>query len=190
MYENITIGEFKDAMWGSNKAKLSKEDIDTVNSEYVDLAGIYDADEFSRVAYITYLNGRINKIKLAIRLQREFINNFDIPFLNELKFFKQFGYTVHWNKNRVDFENQLKKIESREGRFEDEVEGKIKELIELRLSKNKKEYVSDKQTLESFMLTYISLGKVGYSIDVNSTTMQEFALMIKHQKEENQKFAK
>lgn len=190
LYDKYTVRQLRDALFDNDRSVMSEEQFNIVYSEYVDTSGLYDAEEFSKVSYIHYLSNRINSIKLAIKLQRDFFNNFDIPFVNELKFFKKFGHNVYWDaKNPQKFLDQLKMIEKREERYNDELENKIDELVKSRLKKSKKE-VTEKQSRESFIRNFNSLGKAGYIIDKDKTTVEEYALMIKQQTEEINKYSK
>lgn len=179
MYEDYTIKQFENAWFKNDYSELSKDNFDIVYNEYVDTAGLYEAEEFERVTYIHYLNGRINSIKLSIALQKEFIELFDTPYL-DFSVFSKFGHSLKW-KDKKDFISQLDKVELKEKKFISQLEIKKKELLDSRKKKIAKE-VTIKQTRESFVRTLISLRKIGYKIDNFKTTVEELALVIKQQK--------
>lgn len=188
-YEDITINQFIKAWFKGDRTVMDEPTFQTVYTEYIDTAALYETDEFNQVTYIHYLNNRVNSIKIAIRLQKEFINNFDIPFINDLAFFKKFGHIVYWNNDKERFLETLDKVENKEKRYISELEKAIKNLKDTRLKKNKGERTVA-ETRAGFIKTLISLGKIGYKIDRDSTTVEELALMIKQQTEENESIKK
>lgn len=180
-YENYTIIEFMNAQFKHDYSIISKEELKIVFTEYIDTAKLYESDEFSKVVYIHFLNNRINTIKLWIRLQKEFLNNFDVPFIEQFGFiFKKFGHIVKWNNSREDFILQLDRVEKREQKYISELENCIKILTESRL-KNKSNDKSVELTRSSFIKTINSLGKIGWKIDKHKDTLEDLALIIEEQ---------
>lgn len=184
-YENYTINQFKKAWFKEDYSEMSKEQFDIVYTEYVDTAQLFLTEEFEKVSYIHYINNRINSIKMAIRLQREFLNEFDIPYIKGFDFFKKFGHIIFWNNEKEKFLNALKIVETKEKKYISKLENEIKSLKENRLKKRKGE-VTIKQKQQDFIRLIISLGKLNYKIDNDKTTVEELALMILQQKEENE----
>jgi len=182
-FEDITIDQYINAKWKGDISVVSPEELETIQEQYADTSGLYESEEFSKVAYIHYLNNRINSVKLSIRLQYEFIENFGKPYIPELKFFKKFGHRVEWNDNMEKFLEELRKIDQKEKKYISQLENAIKELTDLRAKREKKD-PPKKQTRQDFIATIISLGKVGYRIKRSETTLEEVALMIKKQYEE------
>ena len=181
-YEKYTIRQFYNALYKQDRSIIrTNDELSVVNSEYINQSGLYDEEEFHRTASIYYLNNRINSIKLAIRLQKDFLKEFDVPFLKELKFFKKFGHSIQWRGDREDFLKRLKTIEEREAKYEDELEAKIKELKTKRHKKENPQFQSN----ESFIRTVNTLNKIGFKVEWNDTTVEEFSIMIKQQTEEN-----
>lgn len=188
-YEDVTIDDYIKAKFKNDFSVIPKEDFDNIEVQYIDTSGLYETEEFSKIAYIHYLNNRKNSISLSIRLQTEFLNVFGKPYIPELVFFKKFGYNIVWKDSAEIFFNDLKKIQDSEKKYTSRLENEIKELIKLREKKqNSNESVS--QTRHDFISTIISLGKIGYKIDKNTTTLEEFSLMIKKQNEEAEAFKK
>ena len=181
--EDITVEQYINARWKGDISIVSKEDLETINEQYADISGLYESEEFNKVAYIHYLNNRINSVKLSIRLQYEFIENFGIPYVPELKFFNKFGHRVTWNNDMEKFLEELRRVDQKEKKYISQLETSMKELITMRENRDKKEQPK-KQTRQDFVSTLISLGKVGYTINRKETTIEEVALMIKKQYEE------
>jgi len=183
-YEDVTINQYINAKWKGDTTHLSFEELSEIESEYIDTAGLFESEEFHKVAYIHYLNNRKNSISLSIRLQEEFIKEFNIPYIPELKFFKKFGHIVKWNEGDIEgFIEQLRKVEYKEKKYISQLETSIKELTDLRKKRNSGEKPKE-QTRGKFISTLISLGKIGYDINRNETTMEELAYMIKNQSDE------
>lgn len=188
-YENYTVRQFRDCWFkGDYSVIKDKDEFNVVYGEYMDASGLFLSDDFEKQGLIYNINQRINYIKLFIRLQRDFIAIFGFPFERDFKNLKhKYGYVLKWKNNLLDFENQLRRVEDRELKQSSFLEGKIKELNDMRKNKGvvKEE---DEDTLNesrrSFIRMYNSLGKVGFKVDVDSTTVEELALMIKQQLED------
>lgn len=193
MYEKINISDFMEAWFEEKYEKLSKEDFKIVHAEYLDTSGLYMSDDFEKHSLVHHLNSKINYIKMFVRLQREFMDEFDMPFIRDFAHLKEeYGYVVKWNGSIEDFENQLVKIEKRQIKHQSFLEEKIKELKELKESRSnnhKKQPIEPESDLKKSRMSFIrmlnSLGKIGYKIDKLTTTVEELALMIKQQMEEN-----
>lgn len=180
-----------DAWFKKDYSKLSKEEFKIVYAEYQDTSGLFLTEDFERVGFINHLNSRINYIKLFLKIQRSFIEEFNVPFLRDCELLKEkYGYGLKWNEDLEKFEAQLKKIEMREIKHEDFLTLKIKELNEFR-KKSQKSDVSDdpeeelKKSRMGFIRMLNTLGKIGYRIDKPNTSVEELSLMIKQQLEEN-----
>lgn len=183
-FENYTIRQFMQAWFNQDTSVMSIEEFDNVYTEYIDVAGLFQSEEFDKVVYIHFLNGRINTVNIFIRLQREFIKEFNIPYIEGFELLKDKGYILKWNNSIDDFENQLLRIEAQEKRYISELENCIKELIDFRKTKGKSEEEPLKKKREGFIRTLNTLGKVGYRIDKDKDTVEDLALMIKQQFEE------
>ena len=184
-YENWTIRQLMKAWFRKDYSEMSEEEFGIVRTEYIDTAGLYDENVFQKVCYIYFLNSRINSISLSIRLQKDFLKEFDIPYKQAFSFLSKFGHRVKWNDNAEDFISQLDKIERREVKYTSMIENEIVELKKLqKQAKIPEEEEDDKTTRERFIRTVNTLGKIGYKIDYDKTTVEELALMIKQQTEE------
>lgn len=182
-FENYTIREFISAWFACKRDVMDDEEFDTVYTEYVDTSGLFQSDDFDKMSYIQFLGGRINSIKIAIRLQREFITEFGQPYIENFEFFKMKGHRLKWNKDIEDFIKQLNSVELKESKNIAQLEKCIVELKKIRDTKGETVSV----TRGSFITTINSLGKIGFKIDNDKTTVEELAYMIKQQFEENSK---
>lgn len=182
MYEDINIKTFIKAWFSEDRTVLSKEDFDIVYNEYINTAKLFESEQFSKVSYLHYINNRINSISIAIDLQRKFINMFDVPFEENLKFFMKFGHKLIF-KDKESFLQVLSRIELKEKKYISIAENTLKTIIDNKVKKSKGEFTL-KDSRESFLSMLNSLGKIGYKIDKETTTVEELALMIKQQSEE------
>lgn len=183
-YENYTVRQFENAMFKNDRTVMDEETFQLVNTEYIDTAGLYETEEFSQVTYIHYLNGRINTVKIAIRLQREFLEEFGVPYQPGFEVLKKNGYSLYWKNDKEQFLKSLERIENKDKKYLSELEGCMKKLKDTRAKKNNKEE-SVKISRGSWIRTINSLGKIGYKIDKDKETVEDLAYMIKAQTEEN-----
>ena len=174
------------AWFKEDYSQLSKDDFDTVYSEYIDATGMFASEEFDLVSGIHYINNRINTIKTWVSLQKQCLFLLGEPFLDELDFLSKYGHHVSWNNDIEDFNKQLDRIIIRDSRYQIDLEQKYKKLDELKNKKDIKE-PTKKDEREQFIRMINSLGKIGFNIDKNETTVEELALMLKQQFEENDK---
>lgn len=178
-----TIGQFMDALYKKDRSVIkTEEELLQLKNEYIDIAGLYESEEFDKVQYIYYLNGRINSMKMSIFLQRKFIEDFGMPYTPDFSKFEEYGHIVIFNGDLVNFEKRLVDIESIEKTYTSELENSLKELSDLRKNKNKEE-VTEQQSRASMIKTINSLGKLGYRISKSETTVEEYSYMIKQESE-------
>jgi hypothetical protein len=182
MYEDISIKTFIKAWFNEDRSELTKEQFDEVYNEYINTAKLFESEQFAKVSYLHYVNNRINSISIAIDLQRKFLKTFDVPFEENLKFFMKFGHRLIF-KDKESFLQVLNRIELKEKKYISIAENTLKEIISNKSKKSKGEFTL-KQSRESFLSMLNSLGKIGYKIDKDTTTVEELALMIKQQSEE------
>jgi len=183
-YENWTVRQLMNAWFKKDYSEMSEEEFYIVKTEYIDTAGLYDENVFQKVSYIHFINSRINSITLSIKLQKDFLKEFGLPYKPALPFLNKFGHRVRWNGDEEDFISQLDKVEKRESRYTSILENEMVELKKLQKETKTPEEDDDKLTRERFIRTVNTLGKIGYKIDYDKTTVEEMALMIKQQTEE------
>ena len=173
-------------MFKQDYSEMTKEDFDIVYSEYIDTAGLYESEEFDKMCYINFLHNRNNSLKIGVDLQIKFVNEFGVAYSPAFDFFREKGHILVWS-NKEDFLAQLKRVELKEAKYISKLETSIKELMDAR---EKREKEKDKNQIkkinprENWIRTINSLGKIGYKIDKRSTTVEDFAYMIKQQSEE------
>lgn len=193
-YEICIVEDFMNAWFLKDYSKLSEADFKIVYSEYQDTSGLFLTEDFEKQSYIQHLSQRINYVKIFVRLQRDFIKDFKMPFIRDFKNIQErYGYVLKWNEDLEDFEKQLKKVESREIKHESSLEESIKNLNESRSQNQKQEIPEEdevklKKTRISFLRMLNSLGKIGFKLDRKTTYVEELSLMIKQQMEENESY--
>lgn len=188
MYEEITIKQFEEGFFKKNYEIFTEEQIFEAYTEYIDTAGLYETEEFQKITYIYYLDNRLNSVKLSVKLQKEFIEDFGIPYIPDIQFLKKFGHRVIWDESKgvENFISQLDKCIQRDSKYESTLKSKIKELSELKEKKNTKKSTLS-QSRSSWIKTINSLGKIGYHIIKTETTLEELSWMIKQQTDESKK---
>lgn len=185
MFDKITIRQFEMGYFDSDVSEFTPEQITEAYTEYIDTAGLYETEEFQKVTYIHYLNNRLNSVKLSVKLQTEFIQEFGIPYFPELQFLKKFGHRLNWNNDAKDFIKQLNSCIQRDNKYISILESKLKELKESKEKKQKKQS-TENQSRASWMRSVNTLGKI-FTIDKDKTTLEEYSYMIKQQTEDNKK---
>ena len=191
IYEEVTIKDFIDAWFNENYTKLPKDFFEICYSEYIDTAGLFATEEFDKVAYITYLNNRINYIKICLYVHRLSIEKLGEQLVNNFVMFEEYGYIIESGKN-VDILRQLDNIERSESIQKSYFDSAIKDLDNIRKSKSigsegKKRSIKD--TRHSFLTMIHSLCKIGYKIDIDKNTVEDLALIVKKQMEDGTKYA-
>lgn len=184
-YAECTINQYKKAMYSEDYSEISKEDIEAINTEYVNTAGLFESEEFEKISYIHYLNCRVNTIKLSIDLQKRFIDDFGEPYKDGLELFLSFGYSLSWDNDIPKFIKALNRIEVKEAKYISQLESKVKDFTDSKKNKKTEEKESISQRKGKFIRLVNSLGKMGWKIDNDKTTMEEFSYMVKQQLEEN-----
>jgi len=185
MFEKVTIRQFTKAWFFEEYDELSQDDFDVCYSEYIDETGLYVTEEFDVIAGIHYLNNRINTIKTWVSLQKQYVSIFGRPFEDSLV--EKYGFHIKWNGNIEDYEKQLDRMTMMDTKFHVELNNKYKKLEEIRSKRDQKE-MTKKDSRVQFIRMLNSLGKIGYNLDKDQTTVEELALMLKQQYEELQQF--
>lgn len=191
-YGECNIQQFMNCWFKKDYSEVSLEDFKIIYAEYVDTSGLFMSEDFERQGYINHLSQRINSVKIFIRLQREFIADFNMPFIRDFESFKdKYGYVLKWSGDLMDFKKQLEKVEKREVKHNSFLEEKIKELSDSRKNNQNKTAVDDVEEKLIKSRTYFirmlnSLGKIGYKLDKKNTTVEELSLMIKQQMEDTE----
>lgn len=154
----------------------------TINEEYQDLAGAQQSEGLDLLKQVKYLRARLETVYNFIKIHRTCIAEVGEPFHPALADLKKFGYRLKWDKDSPDvlqFLRDLEAIQRKEKRTEAELLNKMRalEVIEQR-SKGRKD-ASPKQQRIGFVSLLNSLGKYGFQIDKDKTSMEELALMTK-----------
>lgn len=184
-YENYTVREFREALFSNDRSVMDEETFKEVYNEYLDTAELYEKEEFLKVSRIHYLNNRINFIKIALKLQIGFLENFGKPYLKELKSFEKFGHKIFWKGDKQNFLQQCKKIQERESKYIDEVDNELELLYQMRQKKKDKEFTA-KESRANFIKTFNSLGKIYFHLSWD-TSVEDYSHMIKQATEDSKK---
>lgn len=179
-FQECVIRPFMAAMFNANYTVISKEDYEIIFTKYVDVSGIGLTMEYELLSNIHNLNCRIFSISGFISIINECLDNFQMPFGPAINDMKKYGHTLIWTGDIDNLKKQIKSIEVREKRFILEMDEQKKLLSNL-----KKDGVKpDSDARESFIRQLNSLGKFGFKIDKDITTVEELSLMIRDYREE------
>lgn len=183
-FENYTVRQFRNAWFSDDYSStgIPKKDFHICYEEYIDYTKAYQTDIFDKIVYIQSIRDRINGVNTNIRLQREFIEEFGLPYVDKLVLLENYGYFI----SSEDILEKFKQIEQEEKVYVSELETNIKELSEMKERSGIEEKPTIKKSREIFIKTLNSLGKIGYRIDIDKTTVEELALMINQQNEDNE----
>jgi hypothetical protein len=184
-YEKFSVKQFREALFSNDRSVMDDETFKQVYNEYLDTSELYEKEEFIKVSRIHYLSGRINFIKISLKLQRGFLENFGIPYIKDLKSFEKFGHKLYWKGDRYNFLEQCSKIEKREAKFIDEVDNELELLYQMRENKKVKEFTA-KESRSNFIKTFNSLGKLYFHLTWE-TSVEDYSHMIKQATEETKK---
>lgn len=162
-----------------------REAFERIYEQYVDLSGLYETREFEMSAYINSLTVRIFTVQEFVRLQREFVSQFNVPYVPGFYLVKKYGYTIQWDHDAPDldtFSARLEKIESKEAKFKSELKRKQAELAEFQ----KKKITGEFTLLESrrqFLTQILRLQQAKYVINKRETSVEELAYALRDQKD-------
>ena len=191
LYHKYNIKQFKNAWFNEDFSEMDKDTFQQVYTEYIDKTGLYESEEFDKVSYIVFLNNRVNSVNVFLKLQKDFLQEFDLPCEHYFYFIEKFGHKIIWNGDKQNFLSQIEKIKSKENKYVSKIKNETKLLNDIRKKKNKNKELTEKDIVdnkiksrESFIRTLNSLGKIGYIVDEEKTSVEQFSLMILQQKEE------
>jgi uncharacterized protein YihD (DUF1040 family) len=170
---------------GEVEEEILKTAFEKIHLQYVDLSGLGQTHELQMRISIHYLTTRITVIKTMLFLHREFIKNFDVPFLPGLIDFKKYGHSVYWDNDKEAFLIKLNQIEIKESKFQAQLDAKMKELIDYH-NKIKNKQHAPVQSRKEFIRNMNTLNRSGYSIDKDQTMVDEYSLMLNDLGEERE----
>lgn len=165
---------------------LDGGDFDKIFTEYVDLSGIGATKEYDLMTAIHNVQSRMIYMAGMIDIQKEFLKNFDMPFVNAFPKFREKGHRLVWDpENPGLFVQQLQMVETMEKKSKAELDTKMKELTVL-----KKDGIKPNSSgRQDFVKKLNQLNKAGYKIDKDKSDMEELALMIKEHDEQMREMA-
>lgn len=162
-----------------------REAFEFIHGQYVDLSGLYETREFEMSAYLSSLAVRINTVHEFIRLQREFISQFNVPCVPRFYLVKKYGYTLQWDHDAPDidtFQARLDKIELKEAKFKSELKRKEAELSTFQKKHHAGEY-TPMESRRQFLTQILRLQQAKYVINKSETSVEELAYAIRDQKD-------
>jgi len=157
------------------------EAFESIHEEYITLAGMEQSGDYILIKQIEYLQTRLKSIGNFIKINRVCMAEVGEPFYPALTDLKKLGHKIKWdqeNPDPVKFLNDLKGIERKERRTESELLNKLRALEAFR-QKSTGQAKSLKQQRIAFVSLLNRLGKEGFSIDKDKTSMEELGLMYK-----------
>lgn len=157
---------------------------DAVYTEYIDLSGIGETQEFNLLTNIHNVQHRITQVQGYLDIQKKFFATFNEPFEPALKDLRKFGHRLTWDiGNPKQFIQQLEMCEVKEKTYVAQLDSYMKELTDLKKEGVKKITTNGRV---DFVKQMNRLGKDGYKIDKDKTDMEEYSLMIREYNEELQ----
>ena len=116
---------------------------------------------------------RITYIDAMVDIQKKFLKEFGMPFVNAFDDFKKYNHRLTWDPEHPEkFVTQLQRVSVVEKKFHAELDTKVAELRKL-----KKDGVQPTGSgRRDFVRRLNNLGKDGYQIDKDKTNMEELGL--------------
>jgi hypothetical protein len=183
-FTDCTIDIFMKAAYNQDFSKITVEEYNIVNMQYQDASGLYLTREFELRVSIHNLTNRINCITAGVAIHREFIKEFNFPYLPAINELASFGYLLIWNNDIENFKLQLTQIEGKEARYKSMLFTKTRDLESiLAINKDNTEISDIKQSRAKFTQMIISLQKLNYRIEKDKTTIEELAAIINDNRE-------
>lgn len=188
--EDCSIKKFMDCCYGEKYKVLLidgeakegelKAAFELIYTQFIDLAELYQTMEFDLYGYITNLDRRIDTIKKFVALQREFINQFNVPFAPGFGIVKRYGHSLYWDLNHPDlpaFIRAMDKMQAKEAKYTIIRDKKVSELIEMRKKKVNKEH-NILQSRKEFIMMLNRLQQNKFVIDKEKTSIEDLAVMV------------
>lgn len=169
---------FMMCMYDHDYSQLEGGDFEKIFTEYIDLSGIGETKELELMVAIHNIQTRITYIDAQVNIQKNFLHNFGMPFVNAFDDFRKYNHRLSWDPENPDqFVTQLQRVVVIEKKFHAELDTKVAELKKL-----KNDGVQPNSNgRRDFVRRLNNLGKEGYQIDKDKTNMEEVALMIRDQ---------
>lgn len=156
------------------------ENFDDIYSDYIDISGLAETQEYSLLATIHNLNARLIAVPHYVAVQEETVNIFGKYHPIATERLSKYGY-----KMPLDPKSSLKTLSnilSKEKRFRYDLQAAEDKLKALK--KPETETKDLKKERRSFVKMLNSLG-TKYRIDRDKTTVEELALMVRESMEQS-----
>lgn len=179
---SVKIIDFANAWFNDDFSKLSKEDFNSAYEEYIDVASLYNKEEFDKRRYIHNLSNRYNYIRMLIEANILLLNEFDAPNIESFASLRKYGYYISWDGDRDKFIEKCNEILSFEENNKIKIDISKLELDDI-LKKGEQKTSSKKDARISFFKMINSLRKLGNFIDIQNNTVEELCIVILQQQE-------
>lgn len=178
---DCSIKIFMECLFHGRRELLNGGNFEEIFTEYVDLSGIGETQEYNLMNGIHNIQTRMVFIESMIEFHKRFLKEFNMPYVDGFKDLRKYGHRLTWDPEHPQiFVQQLQMMEIKEKKNQAELDKMIKELNAL-----KKDGVKpDKNGRVNFVRQLNNLGKAGYDINRETTDMEALALMIKDHGEE------
>jgi len=179
---DIVLRAFMGAMFNQEYEGVGgTENWEAVYTEYIDLSGIGETQQYNLLVNIHNIQKRIVAVQGYIDIEKEWFKMYNEPFEPALIDLRKYGHRLTWDiANPKQFIQQLEMCEIKEKTQIAELDSYIKELEDLK--KDGPKVTTDGR--KEFVKQMNRLGKHGYKIDKDKTDMEEYSLMIKEYDEE------
>lgn len=179
---DINVKTFMSAMFNQQYEGVGgPENWEAVYTEYIDLSGIGETQQYALLVNIHNVQKRIVAVQGYIDIEKKWFLLHNEPFEPALVDLRKYGHRLTWDiGNPKQFIEQLERCEIKEKKNIAELDAYIKELEDLKKD-GPKVTVNARQ---EFVKQMNRLGKHGYKIDKDKTDMEEYSLMIREYDEE------
>lgn len=180
---DISIRIFMAAMYNGILEPVGGPDNwDSIYTEYVDLSGISENEQFNLMMIIHNQQQRIVQVQGYVDLERRCFAIFNEPFLPAFTDLKRWGHRLTWDiSNPAAFLKQIDMIEIKEKQQVVELNNSIKELEDLK----ENGVQLDADSRQGFIKDLNRISRWNkYQIDKDKTDMESYALMIREHDEE------
>lgn len=155
------------------------EAFEAIHEEYMELSGSGSSGDYILIKQVKYLRARLESIYNFIKIHRTCIAEIGEPFHPAIADLKKLGHKLNWDPEKPDvakFLKDLDAIKRKERRTESELMNKLRAL-EVLQEREKGQHRSQQQQRIAFVAMVNNLGKAGYRIDKDKTSMEELGLM-------------
>lgn len=169
-----SINIYMRCMWGNDRTDV--ENFEKIHDEYMDLSGLAETEQKDVLIAMHNLTVRILVIPAMIKFQCDYFAEYKEPYVDGFGFFKKYGHTLTWELGEAEqFYKQLEKIESKEKKYESQLDILKKQFNDLQKGGK---VIAKKNGRQEFIKLINRVGKYK-DIDRDKVDMETFGLMVK-----------